>query len=61
MSRAFLGAVPPDVLLVIPVIAQVASTELGGWLGRFGVQLQYTTPPELTLVGAGVIKVGYFG
>ncbi len=50
--RAWAWTVPPDVLLVIPVIAQVTSTELSGWLGRVSVQLQYTTPPELTLVGA---------
>lgn len=37
MSRvcgAMPWTVPPDVLLVTPVIVQGTSTELGGWLGR---------------------------
>ena len=34
--------VPPDVLLVKPVIAQVTATELSGWLGRVDVHTNYT-------------------
>ena len=37
--RARAWTVPPDVLLMIPVIAQVTSTELGGWLGRVNVHV----------------------
>lgn len=44
MSRVpyLAGTVPPDVLLMKPVVAQVAPTELGGWLGRVNVQSNYT-------------------
>lgn len=42
LGSLLVGTVPPDVLLMIPVIAQEASTELGGWLGRVFVLVQYT-------------------
>jgi len=42
LGSAYTQTVPPDVLLVNPVIAQEASAELGGWLGRVVVRTYYT-------------------
>lgn len=42
LGPRYFGAVPPDVLLVNPVIAQETATELGGWLGRVIARLYYT-------------------
>lgn len=41
MSRVHVSTqtVPPDVLLVNPVIAQETATELSEWLGRVTVQV----------------------
>ena len=43
LGSAYSQTVPPDVLLVNPVIAQDTSAELGGWLGHVIVQDYYIT------------------
>lgn len=60
MSRVYALAqtVPPDVLLVNPVIVQETSTELGGWLNRFNVQGYYTTRNQ-ALTSTSTPSTGY--
>jgi len=66
LGSAYSQTVPPDVLLVNPVIAQETATELSGWLGHVVVQGYYTTPSnELSIeyycATAGPVEVELSG